>query len=53
MGDYSLKTHIFSIETGHCDIVFGIKWWRLLGPMTIYFGALYMVFQQVGHIVSL
>jgi hypothetical protein len=26
MSDYSLKTHMFSIKMGGCDIVLGVEW---------------------------
>ena len=42
MGDYSLKNHMFSIDMGGCDIVLGSKFLQTLGPISRYFGALYM-----------
>jgi hypothetical protein len=45
MGDYSLKTHMFSIEMGGCDIVLGVEWLQTLGPITMDFCELYMSFQ--------
>jgi hypothetical protein len=45
MGDYSLKTHMFSIEMGGCDIVLGVEWLQTLGPITMDFHELYMSFQ--------
>ena len=46
MGDYQLKTHMFAIHTGGCDIVLGAKWLRTLGPITMDFQELYMSFKQ-------
>jgi len=37
MGDYSLKTRMFAIGMGGCDIVLGVEWLRTLGPMTMDF----------------
>ena len=35
IGDYHLKTHMFSIAMGGCDIVLGMEWLRTLGPITM------------------
>ena len=35
MGDYHLKTHMFTIEMGGCDIILGAEWLRTLGPITM------------------
>ena len=35
MGDYHLKTHMFSIDIGGCDIDLGNEWIRNLGPITM------------------
>jgi hypothetical protein len=35
MGDYTMKTHMFSISMGICDIVLGVEWIRTLGPITM------------------
>jgi hypothetical protein len=48
IGDYSLKSHMFSIEMGGCDIVLGVEWLQTLGPITMDFKELYMSFQKVG-----
>jgi len=37
MGDYHLKTHMFVINMGGCDIVLGVEWIRTLGPITMDF----------------
>eukprot|EP00253_Pinus_taeda_P013335 PITA_13335 len=46
MGDYQLKTHMFSIHMGGCDIVLGAEWLRTLAPITMDFQELYMSFKQ-------
>jgi len=45
MGDYQLKTHMFSIHMGGCDIVLGAEWLCTLGPITMDFQELYMRFK--------
>ena len=45
MGDYHLKTHMFSINMGGCDIVLGVEWLRTLGLITMDFHELYMIFK--------
>jgi hypothetical protein len=35
MGDYHLKTHMFFISMGGCDIFLGVEFLRTLGPITI------------------
>ena len=37
MGNYHLKTHMFSIEMGHYDRVLGEEWLWTLGPITMDF----------------
>eukprot|EP00253_Pinus_taeda_P028424 PITA_28424 len=49
MGDYQLKTHMFDIHMGGCDIVLGAEWLRTLGPITMDFQELYMSFKQNNH----
>eukprot|EP00253_Pinus_taeda_P027980 PITA_27980 len=44
-GDYQLKTHMFSIHMGGCDIVLGAEWLHTLGPITMDFQELYMSFK--------
>jgi len=41
-----LKTHMFAIHMGGCDIVLGAEWLRTLGPITMDFQELYMSFKQ-------
>jgi len=53
MGDYQLKSHMFAIEMGTCDIVLGAKWLRPLGPVTMDFKELYMSFTQDSQIHTL
>jgi hypothetical protein len=47
--DHHLKSHMFSIDMGSCDIVLGAKWLRTLGPIIIDFKELTMQFDQEGH----
>eukprot|EP00253_Pinus_taeda_P025407 PITA_25407 len=49
MGDYQLKTHMFAIHMGGCNIVLGAEWLRTLGPITMDFQELYMSFKQNNH----
>jgi hypothetical protein len=49
IGDYHLKSHMFFIDTGGCDIVLGVEWLRTLGPILMDFKALTMQFNQEGH----
>jgi hypothetical protein len=53
MGDYQLKTHLFSINMGGCDIVLGEEWLHTLGPVTMDFKELYMSFTKEGHVHTL
>jgi hypothetical protein len=49
MGDYHLKTHMFSIVIGGCDIVLGVEWLRTLGPITMDYIELYMSLTQKAN----
>jgi hypothetical protein len=44
IGDYHLKSHMFAIDMGGCDIVLGADWLRNLGPILIDFNELTMRF---------
>jgi hypothetical protein len=44
ISDYHLKSHMFSINMGGCDIVLGADWLRTLGPILMDFKALTMQF---------
>eukprot|EP00253_Pinus_taeda_P024423 PITA_24423 len=46
MGDYQLKTHMFAIHMGGCDIVLEAEWLRTLGRITMDLQELYMSFKQ-------
>jgi hypothetical protein len=37
IGDYNLKSHMFSIDMGGCNIVLGVEWLRTLGPILMDF----------------
>jgi hypothetical protein len=49
IGDYHLKSHMFVIDMGGCDIVLGADWLRTLGPILMDFKDLTMQFDQEGH----
>jgi hypothetical protein len=49
IGDYHLKSHMFSIDMGCCDIVLGADWIRTLGPILMYLKELTMKFDQAGQ----
>jgi hypothetical protein len=49
IGDYHLKSHMFSIDMGGCDIVLGADWIRTLGPILMDFKELTMQFDQKGQ----
>jgi hypothetical protein len=44
IGQYNLKSHMFFINMGGCDIVLGSKWLRTLGPILVDFKELTMQF---------
>jgi hypothetical protein len=37
IGDYHLKSHMFAIDMGGCDIMLGAEWLRTLGPILMDF----------------
>jgi hypothetical protein len=49
IGDYHLKSHMFAIDMGGCDIVLGADWLRTFGPILMDFQNLTMQFDQRGH----
>lgn len=49
LGYYHLKTHMFSIDMGGCDIVLGVEWLYTLGPVTMDFNELYITFTHKYH----
>jgi hypothetical protein len=49
ISDYHLKSHMFSIDMGGCNIVLGEDWLRTLGPILMDFQNLTMQFDQEGH----
>jgi hypothetical protein len=53
MGDYYLKTHMFTIKMGRCDVIIGTKWLRTLGLGTIDFKELYTRFVKYIHMHTL
>jgi hypothetical protein len=44
IGDYHLKSHMFAIDMGCCDIMLGAYWIRTLGPILMDFKELTMQF---------
>jgi hypothetical protein len=49
IGQYHMKSHMFSIDMGGCDIVLGVEWLRTLGPILMDFKELTMQFNQEGQ----
>jgi hypothetical protein len=49
IGEYHLKSHMFSTDMGGCDIVLGAEWLRTLGPILMDFKELTMQFDQEGQ----
>jgi hypothetical protein len=49
IGKYNLKSHVFVIDMGGCDIVLGEEWLHTLGPIFMDFKELTMKFQHVGQ----
>jgi hypothetical protein len=49
IGQYHLKSHMFSIDMGGCDIVLSVEWLRTLNPILMDFKELTMQFQQEGQ----
>jgi hypothetical protein len=49
IGDYNLKSHMFAIDMGGCNIVLGAEWLRTLGPILMDFQNLTMQFDQGDH----
>ena len=49
MGDYHLKTRIFTVNIGGCDIMLGAEWLRTFGPVTMDLKELYMIFVKDSH----
>jgi hypothetical protein len=49
IGQYHLKSHMFSIDMGDCDIVLDVEWLHTLVPNTMDFKDLTLQFQQEGQ----
>ena len=49
IGQCHLKSHIFAIDLGGCDIVLGVEWLRTVSPIPMDFKDLTMQFQQEGQ----
>jgi hypothetical protein len=48
IGQYRMKSHMFSIDMGGYDIVFGVKWLQNLGPILMDFKELTIQFSHEG-----
>jgi hypothetical protein len=49
IGDHHLKSHMFTIDMGGCDIMLGVDWLKTLGPILMDFKKLTMQFYQEDH----
>jgi hypothetical protein len=49
IGEYHLKYHIFGIDMGGCDIMLGVEWLSIVGPILMYFKKLILQFDQEGQ----
>lgn len=49
LGGYHLKTYIFSISMGGCDIVLGYEWIHSLGLVMMDFKEIYLIFTHNSH----
>jgi hypothetical protein len=49
IGQYHLKSHMFAIDMGGCDIVLDVEWLCTLVPILMDFKELTMQFQQEGQ----
>jgi hypothetical protein len=52
IGEYHLKSHMFAIDMGGCDIVLGAEWLRTLGPILMDFHELTMQFDRRDNNIS-
>ena len=48
MGDYNLRSDMFALPLGGCDVVLGAQWLRTLGPILWDFAELWMQFSING-----
>jgi hypothetical protein len=49
IGQYHMKSHMFSIDMGDCDIVLGVEWLQTLDPILMDFKELTMQFHLEGQ----
>jgi hypothetical protein len=49
IGQYHMKSHMFVIDMGSCDIALGAEWIRNMGPILMDFKELTMKFHQEGQ----
>jgi hypothetical protein len=53
MGDYTLKTHMFSISMGGCDIVLGVEWLHFGTDYHGLSGVIYALYSRGSHLYPL
>jgi hypothetical protein len=49
IGQYNMKSHMFAINMGGCDIFLGVEWLRTMSPTLMDFKELAMQFTQEGQ----
>lgn len=49
IGDYNMRSDMFALPLGGCDVVLGAQWLRTLGPILWDFAELWMQFSAEGH----
>jgi hypothetical protein len=49
IGQYRMKSHMFAIDMGGCDIVFGVEWLQTLGPILMDLKELTIQFNWEGQ----
>ena len=53
IGDYTLRSNMFSMPLGGCDVILGTQWLRTLGPILWDFVELWMQFSVHGKKIRL
>lgn len=53
IGDYQLKSHLFSIDMGGYDIILGVECLCTLGSLIMYLTEIYIDFSKGGHVYTL
>ena len=49
IGDYNLRSNMFAMPLGGCDVIWGTQWLRTLGPILWDFAELWMQFSVNGN----